>query len=127
MPEEGILNVGGFIRRFKIADDVPRQDWATIQQAEIIGEGAVQAAQEAISVAISSIRHSALVNIGMNDHHSRDHSDSHQPGAVDALNIINFTDDVGVSTFQFKNNSGTIVLEIDSYGNIKTKGRLLRI
>lgn len=46
---------------------------------------------------------------------------------TDTGDVITLADDAGASKIQIKNLSGTVVAEIDSLGNIKLKGRVLKL
>ena len=119
---EGIQTLKGFPRKFPIADDVPKQNWATKTDAEIVGETAAQqnaelaAALAALQTNISNILHNALTGIGTNDHHDKIHSGTHDGNGSDPL----------ILPFEFKTN-GNVVARLDTSGNLYIKGRVLKL
>jgi hypothetical protein len=127
MAEEQIQNIPGFSRKFKIADDIQKVSWATQTDLERLGESQTLLTSQLISSAISNIQHNSLLNIGINDHHARDHVARHQPGGSDELTSIKFTESAGGTGFSFKDSNNDVVAKIDSLGNLLLKGRLLQI
>ncbi len=116
---DSIQTVKGFPRKFPIADDVPKTNWATIIDVEVVGETAAQQLSEAVSVlsvALSNISHNSLLGVNPNNHHNKIHSETHAGSGSDALQL----------PFEFKN-EGSTVLKIDTSGNIYIKGRILRL
>lgn len=116
---DSIQSIKGFPRKFKIVDDVPKINWSAPQVVEKLGEIAEFQMTEvtaAISAALSNIQHNSLIGINPNDHHDKVHGDTHDGSGSDPLKL----------PLEFKHN-GTLVMKIDSSGNLFIKGRVLKI
>jgi hypothetical protein len=95
----GITRISGFTRKFTLTEDVQAPSYSTSSKGG------------------SSMSHKRLYAVGADDHHKKNHADTHNEKGSDPIRL----------PFSFKNSKGQRVAKIDDNGNLLLRGRVLKL